>query len=509
MTGPVPDDLSSGSVKWHNWHESVEQKVAELVAPGNADPNHSTLAHYNAMTAHLQGWIGKAQQRGVALRAYGGGWSLSSVAVTDGILLNTRSLNYNFRFRPDQLHSACPIAPDNLILAQCGMTIGQLNDFLGTIGKSLKTSGASNGQTIAGAAATGTHGSAIDVGAIQDGVRGLHIVTAADAHVWLEPASQPALADAVIAGMGAQLRRDDALFNAALVNLGSFGLVHGVLLEVEDLYHLWTMRKQVPDGAPLRAAIERLDFSGLALPRPGVRPHHFQTVTNPHDASNVFVSVMYKDKTPDATCQPIPPGSKFRQGDDAMEVIGFITKLFPGISGPLAAPLLAKGLPPFEGQCGTHGEIFNLTTTRGKSAGSALGIPLARVGEAYQIAVKTTREAKFAGLISLRYVPASRATLAFTFHAPHTCILDLDAPNSSKTQQVFRKVWKAFDDAGVPYTMHWGKMNGLDAAQVIRAYGQPRVDAWLAARRTLLPTAALRNTFANAFLRGVGLAETT
>jgi hypothetical protein len=189
-----------------------------------------------------------------------------------------------------------------------------------------------------------------------------------------------------------------------------------------------------------------------------------------------------------------------------MEVIGFITKLFPGIAGPLAAPLLAKSLPEFTGQCGTHGEIFNLTTTRGKSAGAALGIPLASVGQAYQLAIDTAKAAQFAGLIALRYVPASQATLAFTYHAPHSCILDLDAPNSSKTQQVFAKVWKAFDDAGIPYTLHWGKMNNLDAAGVVRAYGQRRVDAWLTARRTLLPTPALRKTFANQFLTGVGLA---
>jgi len=190
-----------------------------------------------------------------------------------------------------------------------------------------------------------------------------------------------------------------------------------------------------------------------------------------------------------------------------MEAVGFITSLLPGISGPLAGPLLTRALPEFQGQCGTHGEIFNLTTTRGKSAGSALGIPLARVGDAYQLAIKHAREANFAGLVALRYVPASGATLAFTYHAPHTCILDLDAPNSSKTQQVLKKVWKALDDAGIPYTMHWGKMNNLDPARVIGAYGQPRVDAWLAARRTLLPTPALRATFANEFLRTVGLAE--
>jgi hypothetical protein len=346
------------------------------------------------------------------------------------------------------------------------------------------------------------------VGSIHDGVRAIHLVNGAGTQVWIEPASQRMLADATIARLGATpLRNDDATFQAALVGLGSLGIVHGVLLEVEDLYHLWTMRKKLPDNAGFRAAIERLDFSALPLPRPGVRPHHFQTVTNPHDAGMVYVSIMYKDATPAANCQPIPPGAKFRQGDDAMEAIGFITSLFPGLGSVLSGPALASALPEYEGQCGTHGEIFTLTTTRGKSAGSALGIPLGRAGEAYDLAISEARAASFTGLISLRYVPATKATLGFTYHAPHTCILDLDAPNSSQTQKVYKRIWKAFDTAGIPYTMHWGKMNAMTAAQVVRDYGQARVDSWKAVRRALLPTAALRKTFASAVLTRVGLAD--
>jgi hypothetical protein len=94
-----------------------------------------------------------------------------------------------------------------------------------------------------------------------------------------------------------------------------------------------------------------------------------------------------------------------------------------------------------------------------------------------------------------------------TYHAPHTCILDLDAPNSSQTQKVYKRIWKAFDTAGIPYTMHWGKVNAMNAAQVVRDYGQARVDSWKTARRALLPTAALRKTFSSAFLTRVGLAD--
>ena len=132
---------------------------------------------------------------------------------------------------------------------------------------------------------------------------------------------------------------------------------------------------------------------------------------------------------------------------------------------------------------------------------------MGRAGQAYDLAISEARAANFTGLISLRYVPASRATLAFTYHAPHTCIVDLDAPNSSQTQKVYKRIWKAFNTAGIPCTLHWGKMNAMDAAQVVRDYGQARVDSWKAVRRALLPTVALRKTFANEFLTKVGLAD--
>ena len=108
-------------------------------------------------------------------------------------------------------------------------------------------------------------------------------------------------------------------------------------------------------------------------------------------------------------------------------------------------------------------------------------------------------------LLALRYVKASEATLAFTRHHDYTCILEFDGPLSQRTRTYLNRLWRQFDDAGIPYTFHWGKMNNLDAQRVLEMYGAASVDAWRNARHALLRTPELRRVFANPFLRQVGL----
>ena len=83
---------------------------------------------------------------------------------------------------------------EDLVFTQCGMSMLQMSKELETENgwmRSLKASGASNGQTMAGATATGTHGAAFKVGAVHDTIVGLHMITGPDKHVWLEKASYP------------------------------------------------------------------------------------------------------------------------------------------------------------------------------------------------------------------------------------------------------------------------------------------------------------------------------
>ncbi|RKG93186.1 FAD-binding protein [Corallococcus terminator] len=493
--------------QWQNWHQTYNQKLELLVDVWNADASQSTTEGYADTTRGLQRLIARALREGLELRALGAGWSFSTAPATSGILVNTKPLNY--LFPSPRTHPSYAGSRENLLFVQCGNSIAELNHFLmAKMGKALPTSGASNGQTIAGAIATGTHGSSLDFGAMQDFVAGLHIVVSPERHVWLERASVPTISDDIPQQLGAELVRDDALFNAALVSLGSFGIVHGVLIVVEDLYHLQAFRQRMPLTEGLWRAMDQLDFSGVQLPGPsGQKPYHFQVVINPNDLQGgAYVTSMYKHaQCPPGSKSP-SPGGKLTQGDSALEIVGVLTDKVSDLTIPVLAKLLDRFYGEYSNICGTPGELFTDTTTRGKAFGSALGIPLGQVRKTVETAMAINHEYPFPGLLALRYALPSKAPLAFTHHAPMTCVLDIDGAASARTKTFCQKVWEQLTARQVPYTLHWGKINDLDGARVRSMYGPERIGTWRRAREALLHRPELRATFANDYLRTLGLA---
>lgn len=503
-----PDFRVSPLRRWVNWHETFKpQSIRKLVDVWNARPNETSARSYNATTGGLQALIEEALIHGSSIRALGGGWSFSDVARTDGIVINTRPLNYRFAVAASQTHPNFHGDATNLAFVQCGISVADLSRHLMSRQKSLKTSGASNGQTIAGALSTGTHGSAIDVGAVPDYVVALHLIVSPQRSVWLERASNPIVDDAYPRIFGAELIRDDALFNAALVSFGSFGIVHGVMVEATDLYFLHASRRLMPLDDGLWQAIEALDFGSIELPRPSdQRPYHFQVLLNPFDLDDgAYVTVMYKGAIRAGNGTPPGNGSRIVPGDSALEVVGQILQFASVLTPVVANHLVKANYKPYENISGTHAEIFADTTTRGKAASTAMGMALGQVRPAVDIALRIIREQQAPALVALRFVRASEATLAFTCHRPFTCVLEVDGPQTRQMTGTFRRIWRALDAAGIRYTFHWGKMNDLDAQRVRTLFGQERIDAWLAARRQLLPESRLRQVFANDFLRGLRL----
>ena len=73
---------------------------------------------------------------------------------------------------------------------------------------------------------------------MHDTIAGMHLVVGADRHVWLERKSRPVASKEFIDWLGAEKISNDDLFNSAVVSFGSFGFIHGVLLETEPLFLL-------------------------------------------------------------------------------------------------------------------------------------------------------------------------------------------------------------------------------------------------------------------------------
>ena len=208
----------TGEKNWTNRHETFTLPIDDLFDLGNNNTG-NTLNDYNDATKGIRGIIQEAIDTGKELRVLGGEWSWTKVAYTTGILLNTKPLNLSFAINQNNVSPSYKFTPADLYFAQCGVSVKELTTRLGNHSRSIKTSGASNGQTIAGALSTGTHGSAIDIGSVADFVVGLHIITSPGEHIWLERKTYPVVSDSFIAAIGATPKReDDDLFNAALVS---------------------------------------------------------------------------------------------------------------------------------------------------------------------------------------------------------------------------------------------------------------------------------------------------
>lgn len=491
---------------WENWHQTVKGKVKERIELWNGDPDASTFEGYRATNDVLKQLMAQARDEQVSFRAVGGGWSFSPIAFSDGLLLNTMFINYRFRARPEFMHANSTFQPANLKFLQCGNSIARLNEVLVTDGKSLKTSGASNGQTIAGALSTGVHGSALHVGSIQETVRALHVVTGPDDHVWLERATQPVFADSFAQSLGARVIRDDAMFNAALVSFGCFGFIHGVVLEIEDQFFLQVFRFGHALDENLWRALSALDFSALPLPRGPDGLYHFQVVINPNDIGwGPRVTVMYKRQTIPADSHPVERGSQWGPGDDAAEVIGKVFDLTGNLTMPIVNKLVRELYKDIDNQCGKLGEIFSNTRTRGKNLSCAMGVPLANVRTALEALLAMNKSNRFPGLFALRFVKGTDATLGFTHFKPHTCILEMDGPESKAVRKFYDLARDKFIELGIPFTYHWGKMQSVNSGLLMRQYGQNRIDEWKGQRKSLIPDAAIRKVFENQMVRDLGL----
>jgi hypothetical protein len=170
-----------------------------------------------------------------------------------------RSLPFRLDIKPaGSLHSFSPVAaaPDsvyvitgdirfarpagpNLFTFGAGTRLREINAYLWAQGKALPTLGGFDGQTIAGVYPTGTHGSVLAFGGVNDVVRSLDMVTAAGEKVRLEPRngiSSPAAFARAYPGW--RLIQDSATFDAARIGVGGLGLVHAVTVEVVDKFYL-------------------------------------------------------------------------------------------------------------------------------------------------------------------------------------------------------------------------------------------------------------------------------
>ncbi|MES2797196.1 MAG: FAD-binding protein [Bacteroidota bacterium] len=496
--------------KWENRHKTFNDPIKNMYTLFNGAGD--AVDTYNKVTSEIMALIKKATEDKTTLRALGAGWSWHQIMTggPKGIILDTKPLNTIFPISQARVLPSYTKEVNKLKFVQCGAGIWELNEALKPINLSLKTTGASNGQTIAGLIGTGAHGSAIDIGSAQDFVVGLHIVVSSTRHVYIERDSYQVVNQSFVDKFGAELIRNDEIFNAALVSFGCFGFVHGVMVEVDDIFLIeGSMRMDDFDNDVLKL-MQTNDFTNTGtvnVAEPNTRPYHFEVKLNPYDSlQQVYITTMYKKPFHTNYMPPNPNSEGIGPGDDAPAFIGKVLETVPSLIPKAINTLTKSSLTLYEKATGSIGEIFNNTLLRGKLLSAAIAIPIDRIKEVIAVLAEVNAipsVKNFPGIYAFRFVKGTKATLGFT-KFNQTCVVEMDGAYSDRSIEYCKKVWDKLEEKNIPFACHWGKQTDLSPSRIQYMYGQAAVDSWKAARNSLLD-ADSKKVFTNPIMEKWGL----
>ena len=197
--------------RWRNWAGNQRADVP-VVRPGSA--------------AEVADLLVSAAAAGRRVRPVGSGHSFSGIARPEDVQLVC-----------DRLAGIRSVSDDGLVTVGAGTTLHRLTVELQRRGWSLTNLGDIDRQTVAGALATGTHGTGARFGGLATQVRGLELVL---------PSGELVECDA---------HRRPELFAAARVGLGALGVVTAVTLQAEPAFAL----RAVEGPGTLTAALEGFD----------------------------------------------------------------------------------------------------------------------------------------------------------------------------------------------------------------------------------------------------------
>ncbi|WP_437320230.1 FAD-binding protein [Sorangium sp. So ce385] len=518
------------SKQWINFFGNIQIKPRGICKPYVSSTSGSI--YFRETVSQYQELIANAAREDRKIRAYGGSWSLSESAVCNDYMVNTiETNNINVGLSADD---SVAKHPDQLVLTQCGARIRDLHDRLGNKGLALPTTGASEGQTIAGAVSTGTHGSAFNVGAMSDYVVAIHLLTASGS-VWLERANDPISTQKLRDELGvSQFLQDDELFAAALVSFGSFGIIHAFVLRCVPQYKL---RVFAADWKyeDLEANIMKPDFPNLKqklkLASDLGELFHFEVIVNPYTQ---HAYLRYMDKVPHDT-DPRSPGPDKWSMTGLLSALNVLSDGVHGLPQRELGRVIGKNIRdmlPLDQRSFVDlpQNIFGPTKKRidmdravvdGYS--TEIGLHPSDLGRFFHIAFDVAKKTSFNGAYALRYVKQTRATLGWTLFEPVTAVIETPMTATQGAKDALRELWRRLRESKIPHTFHWGqclpvrpiaaedaRLGDAELAaarnQVLAQYQHTgRLARWKAARKKLLPDESARRMFSNKLTEALDL----
>jgi FAD/FMN-containing dehydrogenase len=201
------------SQQWTNWAGNQHSHPVEVATPSRPEEVVAAVA--------------RAGARGIPVKAVGASHSFTAIAATDGLQLDLRRLSGVTHVDLERRR----------VRVLAGTALHELNRALQALGLALPNLGDIDRQSIAGAIATGTHGTGLRWQGIASAVSGLTLT----------------LADGSLLECSAE--HEPEVFQAARVGLGALGVVVEVELECVPAFRLHAREF----GADLLEVLARVD----------------------------------------------------------------------------------------------------------------------------------------------------------------------------------------------------------------------------------------------------------
>jgi len=271
---------------WSNWAGTETVTPVRVVTPGSTD--------------EVVAAVKDAARDGLRARAIGCGHSFTGVAVAPGVQL-----------RPDGMRRVLEVDRESgLVTVEAGIPLHELNPVLAEHGLAMETMGDIDRQTIAGATATGTHGSSRLFGGISTQLRALELVTADGSVVTCSATERP------------------EVFEAARISLGALGIVTKVTLQCVPLYAMHAVDAKAPLDDTLGQVHELVEQND-----------HFEFFWFPHTSTAITRKF---ERLPGDT--PLKPMNAFSKtlDDRIVTNIGFEAMLRVGTRFPRLVPGITR-----------------------------------------------------------------------------------------------------------------------------------------------------------------------
>ena len=395
--------------------------------------------------------VRRAAEAGRVVRAAGAGHSFSPCVPTEGTLVDLGRL--------DRILDAD--AASGLVKVEAGITLAALNRGLQERGLALPNVGDIDAQRLAGALATGTHGTGARLPNLSAQVEGLELVDGRGERRTLTA-------------------RDGDLLRAARVGLGSLGIVTAVTLRCVPAFRLLGVDETLPLEDVLGSLDERVDGHD-----------HFEFWTFPH-------SPLALTRTNDRTDAPVdaPAAARAWLHDVLLDNHALALLLRTGRRFPRAIPrlnrLTAAAASGRRRVDWSHRIFASPRLVRFDEMEYA--IPREHAADAVRGARAILERHPVNFPVELRFVAADDAPLSPS-HDRDTAYVAVHVFQGMDGEAPFREVERLMSGwGGRP---HWGKRSYLSARELRSRY--PAWDRFAAARAELDPD----GRFENAWVRRV------